>query len=309
MTHDFKLDTSSSKGWGNPNYDVNDPAEHGAIISDLDLKILSETYRDFSFVRSKGTINPHRIIHRIDPANISTMVIITGGESRIHAVDLAVYPEGLVFPMNLFANWPRDVNLVVIDFNHQMSWTWARNTDTFRFKGVSWEKLMGMISFNGNGPAAQLLDALHDFKLMVQQIKDMIPGSMLWALGHCNSCSFLAKYHDFFSDPTEFSGLVFASPGWWSSWKEMLADMKYFCTPVSIPLMVVQHQDDRCRITGPELARAIVEKSDAPVKKYLELEGGVNLGCPHFSMGHHAFRGIEDTLIKEIIKFIKSNTK
>lgn len=307
MTYDFKLDTSSSKGWGTPNYDVNDPAEHGTLINDLDLKILADTYGDFSFVRSKGTLNPHRLIYRIDPTNKTTAIVITGGESRIHAVDLKVYPDGLVFPMNLFAVWPKDINLVVIDFNHQMSWSWARNTDTFRFKGISWEKLLGMIAFNGSGPAAQLLDALHDFKLMMKQVKEMTNDSSIWTVGHCNSCSFLAKYHDFFNEPHGISGLIFVSAGWWSSWKEMLSDMKYFCTSVSIPLMTVQHLKDRCAITSPEIAKAIIEKTDSPSKKYLEMDGGIDLGCPHFSMGHHAFRGIEQQLVSEIVDFIRSN--
>jgi hypothetical protein len=119
----------------------------------------------------------------------------------------------------------------------------------------------------------------------------------------------LARYHDFVGEKPSISGFLFSNPAWKNTWREHLENLRYFRTDFNFPLMIAQHRDDRALVTDVEIAKKILETSCPPRAKYTELSGGIDQGLPHFSMGHHGFRGIESLLTDAMRDFVNSNTE
>ena len=93
-------------------------------------------------------------------------------------------------------------------------------------------------------------------------------------------------------------------------WRQKgLTQINYFSTKVTKPLLIIQHAEDPCEGTSPEIAKKIISDIDSPLTRYSELNGGIDQGCPHFSVGYHGFRGIEHKVIDEINSFLLDNGK
>jgi hypothetical protein len=308
MEKEFNLDLSNSKGWGKKDFDPDLPSEHGEILTDEDLELLSTTYGDFCPYPITGTKRKHRALVKMNPNNSKTAIFLHGGAGRIFAVDTKIYPRGMILPMNLFARWPDDINLVVIDFDHGLGWAWTRVTENLKFKNLPWDKLSYVADKAPDTQQGRLLSAYRDFFMILEQIKNLMgENNQLWTIGHCNACEFLARFYDTIEDHTKISGMILASPSWRSTWRYCLDKLQYFQKEVEIPLMTVQHIRDRALVTDELIAVTILERSGAKVTKYLPIDGGIDPGLPHFSMGHHGFRGVEDELISGITDFIRAN--
>jgi hypothetical protein len=80
---------------------------------------------------------------------------------------------------------------------------------------------------------------------------------------------------------------------------------------LKIPVLVVHHHNDQCRICVPsEAAKVIDHLTSAPVKKFIEIEGGSNpTGDPCGASHWHGYINAEDETVKSITDWIKHPSK
>ena len=76
---------------------------------------------------------------------------------------------------------------------------------------------------------------------------------------------------------------------------------------LSVPVLVHQHAKDSCKITPPYLAARLIGKlTTAPVKKYMEVDGGQNpTGPPCEAFHYHGYIEMESEAVAQISAWIK----
>ena len=150
---------------------------------------------------------------------------------------------------------------------------------------------------------------IKDFKNILEYIKNLT-NTELWLMGHCSSAVIISIIYDSNQYNHLYKGMIFLNPWWKKNWREKgLDEMNYFSTKVIKPLLVVQHSEDPCVGTHPDICKKILSNINSPLTRYVELDGGIDQGCPHFSLGYHGFRDIEEKVIDEINKFIQTHGK
>ena len=291
------LDLTNPKGQGVVINNSNIPAEHGTWITDEVI-----AHNGFTCVESVDTFNKHRILFKEQPKKEKTLIFIPGGEGRVHFIT----PDLVVMPTNYINQINSDYNVVSVDFDHNMGWLFARE-----FERVMPPRGIAIGSANRNfvnalpdTPFKKLLTALVDLSTVLDQIKIMFPGEH-WVAGHCNSCELLSKHYAF-NNTVTYQGMIFLTPSWRNTWKETIDKMNYFAKPLNIPLLTVIHKEDSAKVVGVELAHAITEQSQSPRRRLQVVEGGIDCGLPHFSMGHHGYFGIDNIVIDHIIDFVNA---
>lgn len=75
---------------------------------------------------------------------------------------------------------------------------------------------------------------------------------------------------------------------------------------IRVPVLVIHHERDACRLCDPRDAHLIVEAlANAPVKKLLLVDGGNSPYGPACEpMHYHGYNGIEEEVVKDIAQFI-----
>ena len=150
---------------------------------------------------------------------------------------------------------------------------------------------------------------MNDFKNILEYIRNTT-NTHIWIMGHCSSAVLVAIIYDCDQYNHLYKGMIFLNPWWKKNWREKgLTQINYFSTKVTKPLLIIQHAEDPCAGTSPEIAKKIISDIDSPLARYSELNGGIDQGCPHFSVGYHGFRGIEHKVIDEINSFLLDNGK
>jgi len=115
----------------------------------------------------------------------------------------------------------------------------------------------------------------------------------------------ISRYYNYYElENNLYHGIILCNPHIGINQKDV---KKIFNFPVKKPILIIQHPDDTSQAVNKVISKKIIEESQNLHKKYVELNGGINEGCPAFSMGHHAFRGIEDLYLKEVINFINED--
>lgn len=75
---------------------------------------------------------------------------------------------------------------------------------------------------------------------------------------------------------------------------------------LAVPVLVYQHKQDGCRITTPAMAQVLVSRlTQAPIKKYVEVEGGSGAtGNPCEAFHYHGFMGMEEQAVRQITDWV-----
>ena len=77
---------------------------------------------------------------------------------------------------------------------------------------------------------------------------------------------------------------------------------------ITIPTLVVAHENDNCHVTPPEGAQEIKEMLTSVKKVEVKMfNGGDETGNPCRAMSYHGFLDIEQSVVNYISNFIKSN--
>ena len=170
-------------------------------------------------------------------------------------------------------------------------------------------KIFSSTSILFNKTLSDLHVFVKDFENILEYIKKST-NTNLWLMGHCSSAVMVSIIHDVDRYNHLYKGMILLAPWWKKIWREIGLDrMRYFSTEVNKPLLVIQHAEDSCVGIHPEVSKKIVSDVNSPLTKYVELDGGIDQGCPHFSLGYHGFRGIEYKVINEISNFIQNHGK
>lgn len=299
------LDMTNAKGLGLSDYDNNLPSEHGKRVDENDIQLMMDSIADFNIVDVPGMLRNHRFLTKIKKGNKSTVIFIPGGIGYCFVVgNCSEFPKKLIFPMALIPHWPSDINLIVVDMDHSLGWSWTTESN-FHLINIDKQKRDYLIGKKFPGQwTTELIEAFHDIYYMSEYFKK-ITDSDIWLAGHCSSCEILARYHDYI-DSNHISGLIFANPLWVKYRYNPLHSLKYFYKPVEVPLLVIQHEQDRNINTSKSIANRVIEVSCSTRSMYVGLSGGIDQGLPHFSLGHHGFRGIEIDMVSAIEEFIKT---
>ena len=309
MHSEFDLDLTNPKGLGIDTADPALPSDHGEHITDQDIEKLKSYISGLDVLTIPGTIREHRYLAKIRDGNKSTVIFIPGGVGWLYSIDAGLSIKGFVYPLTLLPSWPDDVNLIVVDMDHDLGWLWAskselrlQNVDLIRYQYLLTRDLFG------DPYSKKLIAAFHDIQVILQHVSDLTK-TKIWLAGHCNSCDMLARFYDFSLRRNLIDGLIFTSPFWVKYWHKPKDKISYFKTPVTVPLIVLQHQHDRNKGCHADIAKKIITDSKSTQTDFIELDGGTDQGLPHFSMGYHGFRGVEPQLTEAIYDFIKNSTR
>lgn len=79
---------------------------------------------------------------------------------------------------------------------------------------------------------------------------------------------------------------------------------------IKVPVLVVHHQNDECKICNPEDARQIIKGlTDSPISKFVLVNGGYGaMGNPCEAQHWHGFINYEKETVKLISSWIKNPT-
>jgi hypothetical protein len=309
MHPEFDLDLTNPKGLGIDTADPALPSDHGEHITDQDIEKLKSYISGLDVLTIPGTIREHRYLAKIRDGNKSTVIFIPGGVGWLYSIDAGESPAGFVYPLTVFPSWPDDVNLIVVDMDHDLGWLWASKSD-LRLQNVDLDRYQYLLTRDllGDPYSKKLITAFHDMQVILQHVSDLTK-TKIWLAGHCNSCDMLARFYDFSLHRGLIDGLIFTSPLWVKYWHKLKANISYFKTPLTVPLIVLQHRDNANKGCHAEIATKVISDSKSTQTDFIELDGGQDLGLPHFSMGYHGFRGIESQLVSSIIRFINQKDK
>jgi len=77
---------------------------------------------------------------------------------------------------------------------------------------------------------------------------------------------------------------------------------------ITVPTYVVHHKEDGCKVTPYNVARDLLDRLTAVrVKEFRGFSGGENPGKPCKGNSYHGFLGIEDTVVQDIVSWIKTH--
>jgi len=307
MRPEFELDLTNPKGLGIETADPNLPSEHGEHLTDQDIEKIKSYVPGLDVLTIPGTIRKHRYLAKIREGNQSTVIFIPGGIGWLYSIDKGQSLAGFVYPLTLLPSWPDEINLVMVDMDHDLGWLWASKSQ-LRLQNVDLDRYQYLLNKDlfDDPYSKKLIAAFHDLQLILRHISQATK-TKIWLAGHCNSCDMLARFYDFSLHRSLIDGLIFTSPFWIKYWHKPKDKISYFRVPVSVPLLIVQHQHDRNKGCHADIATRIIKDSKSTRTDYVELNGGIDQGLPHFSMGYHGFRGIESQLSDLISIFIKKN--
>jgi pimeloyl-ACP methyl ester carboxylesterase len=76
---------------------------------------------------------------------------------------------------------------------------------------------------------------------------------------------------------------------------------------ITVPVLIFHHRQDSCRITPAYAAERLIKRLIvAPVKKYIEVDGGKDpFGDPCEAFHYHGFIGMESQAVQQITSWIK----
>lgn len=325
------LDIMNPRGWGELGQ-TGDACEHGHQLTETDIENLK---KHCGLEISHHTINgnKYKLISLLQEDATDTVVSILGGDGKYYVIDSNDIPNGLIMPFAEYCKIKR-LNLVIVDPDHPLEWAWQVRINPLkvgdkkiwpkdsvaRTRFREWLKLAREFYIKNHKNLSEEFFSrnkiLHDVHVFVKDLEKILEyiknatNTNIWLMGHCSGAILISYVYDTNQYNDLYKGIIFLSPWWKKMWRETgLDEMKYFLTKVTKPILAIQHAEDPCVGTHPEIAKKIISDIGGPLTRYVELEGGIDQGCPHFSMGYHGFRGIEHKVIDEIDNFILDHGK
>jgi hypothetical protein len=78
---------------------------------------------------------------------------------------------------------------------------------------------------------------------------------------------------------------------------------------LKIPVLVVHHERDGCKLCDPVLMPRLMNKlSGVARKELITFKGGEDTGEPCEAFAHHGFNGIEKEVVRRIAEWITATT-
>lgn len=324
----FDLDIIHSRGWGDLGQ-TGDACEHGHQLTEKDIENLKKNCgMEVLYYTING--NKYKLISLLQKDATDTVISILGGDGKYYIIDSNDIPNGLIMPFAQYFKIKK-LNLIIIDPDHPLEHAWQVKISPLKIDDKK-------IRANNNDPAKQekfrkwlrmareyyvtnfknlSIDfflknkILHDVDIFIKDLEKILEhiknttNTNIWLMGHCSGANMVSIIYDINQYNHLYKGIVLLNPSWKKIWREIgLDEMKYFLTKVIKPILVIQHAEDPCVVTHTEIAKKIISDIDSSLTRYSELNGGIDQGCPHFSVGYHGFRGIEDKVVDEINSFI-----
>ena len=75
---------------------------------------------------------------------------------------------------------------------------------------------------------------------------------------------------------------------------------------IRVPVPVVHHEQDNCRICPPgEVRRIVANLSATPRRELLWIKGGIAEGDPCEALAHHGYNGVQGDVVAKIAAWIE----
>jgi hypothetical protein len=327
----LNLDIVNPRGWGEMGQ-TGDACEHGHQLTETDIENLK---KHCGLKISHHTINgnKYKLISLLQKDATDTVISILGGDGKYYVIDSNDIPNGLIMPFAEYCKIKK-LNLVIVDPDHPLEHAWQARIIPLKIKDKKirvedsvtrsrFEKLLKLAREfyikkhkNLSEDFFSQNKILHDVHIFIKDLEKILEyiknttNTNIWLMGHCSSAVMISFIYDTNQYNHLYKGIIFLNPWWKKMWRETgLDEMKYFLTKVTKPILIIQHAEDPCVGTHPKIAKKIISDINGPLTRYSELNGGIDQGCPHFSMGYHGFRGIEHKVIDEIDNFILDHSK
>lgn len=146
-------------------------------------------------------------------------------------------------------------------------------------------------------------DHLTDIRATVEDIKkrSKVP---LWLVG--TSQGTLSAAANSVALGSSISGLVLTSTVTGRQFGGSITDIAL--ERIAVPVLIFQHKRDACRLTPAYAAERLMTRLEvAPVKKYIEVDGGADpTGDPCEAFHYHGFIGMEPQVVQQISHWIKN---
>lgn len=146
-----------------------------------------------------------------------------------------------------------------------------------------------------------------DIKLAMAELRKNFPGLPVWLVGTSRSSTSAANAAANIKDHGP-DGLVLTSSVGVSS-RHGGNVLDFNLSGITIPALVVHHQEDGCVVTPVSGARAIKDALSGSKSAELIIFGGGSSGSGREcgAKSHHGFLGIEKRVVKAIVDWIKSH--
>jgi hypothetical protein len=297
----FDLDMSSPRG----RHSIGkhgDACEHGHIITKEEIKKICNNYNLNEENYTIGS-RTYKFLSMFNENNDDTILVINCGNGKLHVLDANYMPDGLIWPLNLYHLFKnQNINFVVIWISYELPW----NDPYVITKNLHKKILNSNITYEPI-PTTPLNLAIYlkDLPNILSFVNNKFKHKKLWLQGSCAGAAMISKYHNYYElENNLYHGIILCNPHVGMNQKDV---KKIFNFPVKKPILIIQHPGDTGSVIDKEISKKIIEESQNLHKKYVELNGGINEGLPAFSMGHHAFRGVEDLYFKEVMNFINED--
>ena len=111
--------------------------------------------------------------------------------------------------------------------------------------------------------------------------------------------------------PKKIRGIVIASGVYKNTSKKaaQYSMEKIIGKKVGVRVLIVHHKKDKCKVTPFKYAKKFATTLDAPNKTFLSYDGGTPSGKPCGPLHHHGFEQMEETVARDIAKWIIADVK
>ncbi|WP_248794498.1 alpha/beta hydrolase [Pseudomonas sp. MWU13-2105] len=124
----------------------------------------------------------------------------------------------------------------------------------------------------------------------------------LWLVGTSRGTTSAASVSVKFASDGLFNGVVLTSSILEGEGSVTALDL----SRIKVPVLVVHHRDDGCRVTPYELTQGLLgHLSSAPAKELITIEGGDDSGKPCEAMAHHGYNGVESVVVQKVSDWVK----
>ena len=225
---------------------------------------------------------------------------------------LLIKPEKPVAAVILFAGGHGGLNI-----SGDRGFGWGRGNFLVRSRELfaRHELLVAVIDAPSDRLPSPALDFFRDTAAHAEDVRHVIAAlrkeanAPVWLVGTSRGTTSVANAAIRLKDASP-DGIVLTSSmvgnraGWGSLNLMDVADIK-------VPTLVVHHENDGCRATLYQDAKAMFEKlAAAPKKEFVTFKGdGPPKGPPCEAHHYHGFIGIEDEVVARIADWIKANSK
>jgi pimeloyl-ACP methyl ester carboxylesterase len=219
------------------------------------------------------------------PQPAATVILLTGGEGRVHIFDGGSIGRG-------------EGNFLV------------RSRERFAAQGLATIVLDGPSDrADLDGSFRESAEHAADLGAVVRWAREHV-GKPVWLVGTSRGTQSVAAAASQLQGAAAPDGIVLTSTILGRSARSRVTARPVLEMPLGelkMPVLVVHHQQDPCPICDPSRLPALMAKLPPATSQLLTYTGGISTGSPCEAFSHHGYNGIEDRVVADIAQWIRAH--